>query len=109
MAYKDPRELSKELIKNKFVFDYPDSLDQINDILNDGYLDEVDLGDGYKLFPNKRKVYGRGLDYNVEFDITNGDDIIDTLGVYGRNFDEDYQSQLQDIIRKHKNNLGGNK
>lgn len=104
MAYKSISEIPA-IQKQKFVFDYPDSLEEINDALKTrgDYFDDIDLGDGYVLTPYRNKVYGNGQDYNVEFDIINGDDIVDTLGVYGRKFDEDYQNQLQEIIRNHKN------
>lgn len=104
MAFKSINEIP-ELQKPKFVFDYPDSLEEINGALKTkgNVFDNIDLGDGYTLAPFRNKVYGNGQDFNVEFDIINGDDIVDTLGVYGRNFDEDYQNQLQEIIRKHKN------
>lgn len=110
MAFKNPVQLAKSLEnKPSFVFDYPDSLEEINGVLDPknqaGYstFDDIELGDGYTLTPNKRIVYGDDQDYNIEFDVFDENkDIIDTLGVYGLDFDEDYQSQLQEIIRNHK-------
>ena len=101
---KTPLELANKISNPQFVFDYSNSLEEINNTLKNksDYFDEIDLGDGYILSPERRKVYGNGQDYNVEFNIINGDDLIDTLGVYGKKFDEDYQRQLQEIIRNHK-------
>lgn len=99
-----PKELANQMSQQKFVFDYPNSLDEINNTLKNksDYFDDIDLGDGYILTPQRRSVYGNDQDYNVEFDIINGDDLVDTLGVYGKKFDEDYQRQLQEIIRNHR-------
>ena len=100
MAFKSPNDLANSFTGKKFA--YANKLEDINNVLNKFSDDEIDLEDGYYLYPNKRKVYGDERDYNVEFDVSNGNDIIDTLGVYGLDFDEDYQRQLEEIINNHR-------
>lgn len=91
----------KDYTPKQYVLD-EDIVDEINDYIESNYEGEIDLENGLTIsVENAPKIYGDDRDYNKIISVSTDDKAVDEIGIYGTEFDEEYQKEIESIISSY--------